>query len=72
LQFMVDAVTSLVWSVVSALAVPTILLLLFRWLVPVLGEAVWRGYCQLLIWLVVAPVRLIRILVRAAADRRGL
>jgi hypothetical protein len=72
MQSIVNAVTSLACSLISLLVVPTILLLLFRRLVPVLGDAVWRGYCQLLVWLVVAPIRLIRLLVREAIghDRR--
>jgi hypothetical protein len=70
LQAITNAASSLVWSVVSVLAVPTILLLLFRKFVPVLGDAVWRGYCRLLVWLVVTPVRLVRLLVREATGRR--
>ena len=62
--------SNLACSLVSLLAVPTILLLLFRKLVPILGDAVWRGYCQLLAWLVVAPVRLIRLLVREAVGMK--
>jgi hypothetical protein len=70
LQSIVDSVTGLICSVVSFLAVPTIVLLLFRRFVPVLGDAVWRGYCQLLIWLVVAPIRLTRLLFREITSRR--
>jgi hypothetical protein len=69
-QSILDAMSGLVWSAVSMLVVPTILLLLFKKFVPVLGDALWRGYCRLLVWLVVAPVRLIRLLIREATGRR--
>jgi hypothetical protein len=69
-QSITDAVTSLVCSVASVLVGPTVLLLVFRRLVPSLGDAVWRGYCQLLIWLVKAPIQLIRLLVHEAVGRR--
>ena len=69
-QSIADSVTGLLCSVASVLLVPTIVLLLFRRFVPVLGDAVWRGYCQLLIWCVVAPVRLVRFLYRQAVSRR--
>ena len=70
LQSIVDGVTGLVCAVASTLLVPTILLLLMRRFVPVVGESLWRGYCQLLTWLVVAPVRLVRVLYRDLVRRR--
>jgi len=70
LQSIVDGMTGLVCSIASVLLLPTIALLLFRRFVPVLGDTVWRGYCQLLTWCVVAPVRLVRLLCREAVRRR--
>ncbi|MBL7262093.1 hypothetical protein [Paractinoplanes lichenicola] len=71
MQALGDALTSLILSVVSALLVPTVLLLILRRLMPVLGDPLWRAYCRLLTWLVVQPVRLIRLLIREAIGRRG-
>ena len=70
IQSIVDSVTGLLCSVASVLVAPTIILLLLRRFLPVLGDAVWRGYCQLLIWLVMAPVRLAQFLYRQAVSRR--
>jgi hypothetical protein len=69
-QSIADAVGNLVWSVTWMLAGPTIVLLLLKRFVPVVGDPRWRAYCRLLGWLVVAPVRLIRLLVREAIGRR--
>jgi hypothetical protein len=65
-----DSLTNLVCGVVSILAVPTFLLLLLRMLVPSVGEPILRAYGQLLAWLVVAPIRLVQLLVREAFGRR--
>ncbi len=70
IQSIVDSVTGLLCSVASVLVVPTIIVLLLRRFVPVLGDAVWRGYCRLLMWLVMAPVRLAQFLYREAINRR--
>jgi hypothetical protein len=63
---------NLVAGVLSLLAVSTVLMLLVRRFVPYLGEQLWRTYCDVLMWLLRAPFRLIRLLFReiAAAWRR--
>ncbi len=66
-----NAVSEVVWGLVSILAPPTLLLLVLRRFMPVLGEPLWRMWCQLLAWLVIGPIRLIRLLVREALGRRG-
>ena len=72
MQSITDGVTNLAVSVVVMLVWPTVLMLLVRRFVPVLGESLWRSYCQLLRWLLRAPFRLIRLLVNeiVAARRR--
>ena len=70
LQAVVDGATRLLCSIASVLFVPTVLMLLVRRFVPVLGEAIWRGYCQVLVWLVVGPVRLVQFLFREAVRHR--
>lgn len=69
-QPLVDAINHLIVGVVSLLIGPTIVLLLLKVFLPALGNPLWRGYCQLLTWLVVGPIRLIRLLVREAMGRR--
>jgi hypothetical protein len=70
LQTITDYLAGLVCSAVSFLVMPTILLLLLRRVFPAAGEPIWRAYGQFLAWLIVAPVRLIRLLAREAFGRR--
>lgn len=70
-QFMMDVIAALVWSAASVLIAPTVLLLLLKKFAPAAGDPLWRGYCQLLAWLVIAPIRLVRLLVREAFGRRN-
>lgn len=69
-QSFADAIGNLVTSVFLLLAGPTIILLLLRRYLPMLGDPLWRAYCQLLTLLVVAPIRLVRLLIREAMGRR--
>lgn len=71
MQTLSDALVNLILSIGSVLLVPTVLLLLLRKMIPGFGDAIWRGYCQLLTWMVVLPVRLIRLLILEASGRRG-
>ncbi|GID28965.1 hypothetical protein [Paractinoplanes brasiliensis] len=71
MQTLSDALVSQILNIASVLLVPTVLLLILRRLIPGFGDALWRGYCQLLTWMVVLPVRLIRLLILEAAGRRG-
>jgi len=70
LQSISDAVGGVVLSVVSVLLGPTIVLLLVKRFMPIVGNPLWRGYCQLLAWLIIGPIRLIRLLGREAMGRR--
>jgi hypothetical protein len=69
-QSIIDAFFGLVLSIAWVLLGPTIVLLLLKKFVPIVGDQLWHGYCQLLAWLVVAPIRLVRLLVREALGRR--
>jgi hypothetical protein len=69
-QSLAHAVDALVWAVLTILISPTILLLLARRYVPMLGNPLWRGYCRLLRWVAVAPFRLLRLVSREALNRR--
>lgn len=64
LQSFLDTVTGMVCTVASVFVVPTILMLLVRQFVPVLGEHLWRAYCQLLVFVFTAPVKIIKMLYR--------
>ena len=72
MQSITAAISNLVVSVLFLLAGPTVLMLLVRRFVPYLGEQLWRSYCNALLWLLRAPFRLVRVLVKeiAAARRR--
>jgi hypothetical protein len=69
-QSLSDGAAGLVFSVFSVLLMPTIVLLVLKRYVPILGNPLWRMYTRLLSWLVVAPVRLVRVLFREAIGRR--
>jgi hypothetical protein len=73
MQSITTAISNLVVSVLLLLAGPTALMLLVRRFVPYLGEQLWRSYCNVLMWLLRAPFRLIRLLVNeiGAARRRS-
>jgi hypothetical protein len=73
MQSITTAISNLVVSVLLLLAGPTVLMLLVRRFVPYLGEQLWRSYCNVLMWLLRAPFRLIRLLVNeiGAARRRS-
>ncbi|MEV6846714.1 hypothetical protein [Actinoplanes sp. NPDC051411] len=64
------ALNNLVVSVILLLAGPTICMLLVRRFVPYLGEQLWRAYCNVLMWLLRAPFRLIGVLVREITSAR--
>ncbi|GHJ48955.1 hypothetical protein Cs7R123_62970 [Catellatospora sp. TT07R-123] len=70
MQSIADYLTSLVCSVASVLVVPTALLLLLRMFVPALGGPLLSAWGQLLAWLLLVPVRLIRWLAQEAFSRR--
>ena len=63
------AFTNLVVSVILLLAGPTIGMLLIRRFVPYLGERLWRVYCDVLLWLLRAPFRLVAVLIREIRRR---
>jgi hypothetical protein len=63
LQSLSNGLGNLVVSIVMFLAGPTIIMLLLKRFLPVLGDELWRLYSQALVWLIRAPFRLIRILV---------
>jgi hypothetical protein len=69
MQSIANAVSALLVTVFSVLIGPTVVLLLLRRFLPPLGNPLWRGYCRLFAWAVVAPVRLLRLLVREASGR---
>jgi hypothetical protein len=69
LQSFMDGVTGMVCSVASVFVVPTILMLLVKQFVPVLGEHLWRGYCQLLVFMFTAPIKLIKLLINEIRKR---
>jgi hypothetical protein len=70
MQSITNALSNLAVSIVMMLAGPTVLMLLVRRFVPVVGEELWRAYCRLLFWLLRAPIRLIRVLVNEIATAR--
>ncbi|MFP5372122.1 MAG: hypothetical protein ACLGI3_15445 [Actinomycetes bacterium] len=72
MESLTAALSNLVVSALLLLAGPTVIMLLVRRFVPYLGEQLWRAYCDVLMWLLRAPFRLLRTLVReiAAARRR--
>ncbi|HEX8410001.1 MAG TPA: hypothetical protein VF883_14160 [Thermoanaerobaculia bacterium] len=72
MESITTTLSNLVVSVLLLLAGPTVFMLLVRRFVPYLGEQLWRSYCDVLMWLVRLPFRLIRVLVNeiAAARRR--
>ena len=70
LQSLSEAFSTVLFSIASVLLGPTIVLLLLKKFVPIVGNPLWQGYCRLLVWLVVTPVRLIRLLVLEALGRR--
>lgn len=70
-----DVTTSLGNLVVNTLFLlvgPTVLMLLIRRFVPYLGERLWRVYCDVLIWLLKAPFRLVRLLIKEVTTRNRL
>ena len=69
MQSMADAVGSMVVSVLFLIAGPTVVMLMIRRFVPYLGERLWRLYCDVLVWLIRAPFRLIRVLVAQISRR---
>ena len=57
-----DAASSLAFQVVTLLFAPTLIMLLVRRFVPVVGQDLWRLYWRALRWLLIAPFRLIRLM----------
>jgi hypothetical protein len=70
MQSLSHAAAALFWTVVWALAGPTIVLLVLRRYVPLLGNPLWQAYRRLLGWAAAAPFRLLRALTREALNRR--
>jgi len=70
MQSITNAVSNFVISVVLLLAGPTVVMLLVRRFVPVLGEDLWRYYCRFLLWIFRAPFRLVRMLVHEIVGAR--
>jgi hypothetical protein len=70
MQSLSNAAAALVWAIVWALVGPTIILLLLRRYVPMLGNPLWHAYRRLLGWAAVAPFRLLRALTKEALNRR--
>ncbi|GIF03923.1 hypothetical protein [Actinoplanes siamensis] len=64
------AAGNLLTSVVLVLLGPTVFMLLVRRFVPYLGEHLWRAYCDVLIWLLRAPFRVVRVLIREVRGAR--
>ena len=69
LQSFVDTVSGMVFSVVSVFIAPTILLLLLRHFLPLIGEPLWRLYCQFVVLIFTAPVKIMKALYREARRR---
>jgi hypothetical protein len=69
-QSVADVLTALLVSVASVLLPPTILLLLLKSFVPAIGTPLWQAWGRLVGWLVLAPIRVVRFLVREASGRR--
>lgn len=70
MQSVSNAAGAFLWAIVSMLVGPTVILLLLRHYVPMVGNPLWRHYCRLLGWAVAAPFRLLRMLTREALTRR--
>ena len=70
MHYITDLLSTVLWAAVSILGPPTVMLLLLRHFMPMLGNPLWRGWCRLLTWLAAAPIRLIRFLVREVFGRR--
>lgn len=70
MQSISDALAGLLCSVASLFIAPTVLVFMLKVFVPPLGEPLWRGYCQLLAWLIMLPFRLVQRLLRSATGRR--
>jgi hypothetical protein len=70
LHYITDFLSAVLWAAVSVFGPPTVMLLVLRHFMPALGNPLWRGWCRLLTWLVVAPIRLTRLLIREARGRR--
>jgi hypothetical protein len=70
MQSLSNAAGAFIWAVLSVLIGPTVILLLLRRYLPMVGNPLWRQYCRLLAWAVIAPFRLLRMLTREALSRR--
>ncbi|MEV6634686.1 hypothetical protein AB0M54_28460 [Actinoplanes sp. NPDC051470] len=65
----IDAATGLVAQAITLIAVSTVMMLLVKRFVPVLGAELWRWYWTALTWLIRAPFRLIRVLLKNITHR---
>ncbi|MGA5300092.1 hypothetical protein ACPCHT_09210 [Nucisporomicrobium flavum] len=69
MQEVTAALSNLIVSALLLLAGPTVLMLLVRRFVPYLGEQLWRIYCDVLMWSIRAPFRLVRFLINEVTAR---
>ncbi len=70
MQSISDALTGLICSIGWLLAIPTVMLLLLRRFAPAFGDPLWQAYLRFLAWLVMAPFRLVGLLLREVTGRR--
>ena len=63
MQPFADAASNLAVQILTLLIAPTLIMLLVRRFVPIVGQDLWRLYHRLLRWLLLAPFRLLRLLV---------
>lgn len=70
MQALGDSIAALVSSVLTLLIVTTLMLMVTRRFMPFIGQPLWQLYQRGLWWCVVAPFRLLRVLIRAATDHR--
>jgi hypothetical protein len=66
----VNAVTSLLLSIVMIVVALSIVPPLFRILVPSVGDLIWRGYWGLMRWAFTLPLRLLAVRMRAGRGRQ--
>ena len=65
-----DALLAVGMSIATMLLPPTFLLLLLKAVVPAIGAPLLQAWGQLLMWAVLAPIRVVQFLAREAFGRR--
>lgn len=70
LQSITDMTMAVGGTVLSVLLPPTIMLLLLKMFVPVIGSPLWQAWGRFVGWLILAPIRVIQYLIREASGRR--